>query len=350
MPSGVPWILVQNRMRIVNRLFPVILCSVLGLIGLVPTWSTAISDGTSRRTDRSQSDGRSDSTLSRAASACASMPGNRKCSLSRHTQYTESSRRAFAYDANASLRSQLDSIEIMADRGDPYATCVLARALDICVSEEYMLNVGDLEGGDIETLDEDELNSMQKTLELSRSAKAMCDGLTANDLSKYFHRMIESARLGDTKSMSRLTSFQLTMANGVDEVARRYASFYQENAERMLNESALAGEPEAILSVYHGYSSGRLDILGGSISLDVDLVKSLAAARTLETYADRRGGDELLSFIATTSQRLNRSEEMRMRILESAYSRNYRKKAVGSKIHSIENDDFPSVYCASRRQ
>jgi len=337
----------EFQMRITDRGCPVILLAVLGLIGLSFVWFQYVSSGSVAGIDRARLDGKPDPAHMESENACSSASARSGCVSLRRSD-AGFARRPFAYDEKASLYSQLHSLEAKADRGDPYASCVLARALDICLNEEHLLDLESLEEG-IDAADEDALKSMEGILALSRSAKAMCEGLDEKERSTYFQRLINSASLGDVKSMSRLTSFQLTAVDGVDAIAQRYESFYKNNAERMLNDSALAGEPEAILSVYHAYSSGQFAILNGFISVDVDMPKALAAARTLAAFSDERQSEELRAFIDSASRLLIPSEAKRMQALESTYRRNYRKKTKGKAIHSIDREDFPDVYCAKGR-
>jgi hypothetical protein len=278
-------------------------------------------------------------TVSGARAPCVSSDMVEGCVSS---DYLDSSApiRPFFFDAKTSLRSQIGSLEIFADHGDRYSSCVLARALHICMQRRYASDEEFPGADNIDGAHAAEIDKIEKELNDRQAARAMCEGLAEADFSKYMLRMVDSAKMGDTRSMARLTSFQMAVAEIPESDPVQIIEFYRDNAEHMLNFAALAGEPEAILSVYHAYSAGYLEARNGRIDVDIDLPKSLAAARTLAFYGDQTVESDLQLFIANMSSLLSESQLAEMRVLESRYNRNYRKKEVGATIHSNVFDDF----------
>ncbi len=161
---------------------------------------------------------------------------------------------SLVYDPTLTLGVQIGRLEGLADRGDPYATCVLAWALDMCMSNRSSVDPEDFIRGSDEDLDENEIEAVERKIEYRRAVDHACADVNAENFPRFGRRLFESAKTGSIRSMTRFAYAQGDFGQGDPEADASLSNEYRENAEDMLNRAADAGDPEAILGVYHAFS------------------------------------------------------------------------------------------------
>lgn len=250
------------------------------------------------------------------------------------------------YDPGLTLGVQIGRLEDLADRGDPYATCVLAWALDMCMSNRSPVDPEDFLGSRDEDLDENEIAAAERKIEYRRTVERTCVDVNAGSFPQFRRRLLESAKRGSVRSMTRFAYAQGEFGEGGGEVDVSLSNDYRENAETMLNRAADAGDPEAILGVYHAYSSGYLESRFGKLLVDTDMVKAAAAARVLAFYGTNEIREDLRNFIDGAESRMSGPELSRLRRQESEFRQAYWNRASAKPIHATDLDTLPETACA----
>lgn len=250
------------------------------------------------------------------------------------------------YDPELTLGVQIGRLEDLADRGDPYATCVLAWALDMCMSNRSPVDPEDFLGSRDEDLDENEIAAAERKIEYRRKVERACADVNAGSFPQFSTRLLESAKRGSVRSMTRFAYAQGEFGQSDDKIDASLSNEYRENAESMLNRAADAGDPEAILGVYHAYSSGYLESRFGKLLVDMDMVKAAAAARVLSFYGTDEVKEDLRDFIGGAESRMSGPELSRLRTQESRFRQAYWHRASAGPIHATDLDTLPETACA----
>lgn len=253
------------------------------------------------------------------------------------------------YNPTATLDSQIDKLRKLADRREPYATCVLAWALDFCSRGSHINPVEDYADIDLSDQGERMLNRIGADLAFHDRYEVICPGLNPGNFKDIDERMLQSALMGNTKSMARLALLPNRFGGGLDISRIDFAVAYQKNAESMLNRAAEAGDPDALLGIYQAYSRGYIESAMGELKVKEDLVKSTAAARALSRYADPESRKGFEDVIAESLARMSPAQQSRLASLESKYQRAQEKNTTGADASPDGiMDDSPEQACAKQ--
>lgn len=253
------------------------------------------------------------------------------------------------YDPTATLESQIDNLRKLADRREPYATCVLAWALDFCARGLEGDLIQEYANTDLSELGQRKLNRITTDLAFRDRYEVICLGLKPASFNDIDERMLKSALMGHTKSMIQFALLPRRLGSGLDISRLDFALAYQKNAESMLNRAAEAGDPEALLGIYQAYSRGYIESAMGQLKVDIDPVKSTAAARALSRYAEPEDRKSFEEVIADSLVQMSPTQQSRLASLESKYQRaqeNTRTDDDGSPDGIV--DDSPEQACAKQ--
>ncbi len=252
------------------------------------------------------------------------------------------------YNPTATLESQIDKLRTLANRHEPYATCVLAWALDFCSRGSHINPVEEYGNMDLSDQGEKKLSRIAADLAFRDRYEVICPGVNPGEFKDIDERMLQSALMGHTKSMARLALLPNRFGGGLDISRINFAVAYQKSAENMLNRAAEAGDRDALLGIYQAYKRGYIESTMGELKVNEDLVKSTAAARTLSRYAepdDRKGFEEI---IAESLARMSPAQQSRLASLESKYQRAQEKNTTGADALPDGIDDSPEKACAKQ--
>jgi hypothetical protein len=195
---------------------------------------------------------------------------------------------AMAYDRDRPLSVQLEAFRQRADRGEPYATCVLALALDACVAHADRGDDNPLGLASPDVLargNERQIDAVSRELADYDDTEKMCAGLGQGAMLERDARLQRSARMGDPAAMARFAlnpvSAGTVNLKDLDRVVE-----YRKTAVSMLDRAAAAGVPEALRGAYRAYSAGVLESAIGDVELRRDPAKAEAAGRALLLFAE----------------------------------------------------------------
>ncbi len=257
---------------------------------------------------------------------------------------------ASIYSPLEPLGQQLPELRAQARRGNTYATCVLATALDSCV-EQMMGSIEspwkDLSSGDaIEKGDDRQVEKFSAELEKHKAQEFMCANVTQNDMLERDAWLLQSAKSGNPISMARFAlnpDFAGVMR--LDDMDRMIE--YRKSAESMLNRSADAGVQEAILGVYRAYSDGAIGTSVGTLKVDTDPAKAVGAARAVLPFLDEAERREIESRIGMMIAKMDKTQQGRMVSTERAYKKAYESRAsAGMNLQDSRKANSPEAVCS----
>ncbi|MES2669732.1 MAG: hypothetical protein V4673_04840 [Pseudomonadota bacterium] len=253
------------------------------------------------------------------------------------------------YDANATLASQLSGLRALSDNRDPYATCVLAWALDLCSRDPDRVSVSEYFNADIKHLDEKNISDIAGYFEYHERYGKLCAGLVETDFWDSDHRLLQSARMGHARSMTMFAQFSAREGSGLGISTPDFLRTHRENAEKMLNMAAAAGDPAAIREIYNAYSSGYITSGLGDVEVEIDLAKSMAALHAIALHANKEDKQELDQGITAALSQMDHGQRLRFDHFTSSYSPAYRSEQRPVDQFQLALDDFPERVCAETR-
>lgn len=252
---------------------------------------------------------------------------------------------ASIYDPDTALISQLGKLRALADRSNPYAACVLAWALDLCSKSPQLIPVGEYSNMDLKNLDEETITNIAGSLEFQDGYEKICSGLVTDDLRDMDERLLQSARMGHVRSMTRFANFLPRPGSGLGHSTQDLSIAHSRAAEKMLNAAAEAGDPEAIRGIYNAYSAGYISSEMGDVEVTIDIAKSLAALRATSLDAHPNEKSDLDQGIAGALAQMDRVQRSRFDHYESVYRRAYAKASKDGAGVRGALDDFPEKVC-----
>lgn len=260
---------------------------------------------------------------------------------------------ATVYDALAPLGQQLPRLRAEAGRGNTYAICILATALDSCVEQMMGSNESpwkDLSSGDaIEKGNDRQIQEFSAELEKHKRLDFMCTSVNQNDMLERDAWMLKSAVSGNPRSMARFAlnpDFAGVMR--MDDIDRMIE--YRKSAENMLNRAASAGVPDAILGVYRAYSYGAIVTSVGELKVDKDPAKAVAAAKAILPFLDDAERKETESGVSMLVANMDKAQLARMVSDERAYKKAYQSRAAAEIAGREAKADSPEAVCSSYAQ
>jgi hypothetical protein len=250
------------------------------------------------------------------------------------------------YDANAPLAPQLQKLRALSDNRDPYATCVLAWALDLCARGAGHVSTNQYYNADMKTLDDKSVTEIAMIFEYQQRHATLCSGLVETDLWDIDQRLLQSARMGHVRSMTLLAQLPARGGSGLETSAASFLQAHREHAEEMLNTAAEAGDKEAIREVENAYSRGYITSSLGDIKVEIDLAKSMAALRAMALHARQEEKEDYDRAIADAVTRMSHRQRQRFERLAASYGRAYRNKQGAEDQFQRALNDFPEKVCA----
>ncbi|MGN6151727.1 MAG: hypothetical protein ACTHOH_06900 [Lysobacteraceae bacterium] len=236
---------------------------------------------------------------------------------------------ALAYDPDRPLSVQWEAFRQRADRGEPYATCVLALTLDACVAhaDRGDDNPLDLESPDVLARgNERQIDAVSRELADYDDTEKMCAGLGQSALLERDARLHRSARMGDPAAMARFAldpvSAGTVNLKDLDRVLE-----YRKTAVSMLDRAAAAGVPEALRGAYRAYSAGVLESAIGDVELRRDPVRAEAAGSVLLLFAEDGERTLIEKNVAALRAGMDDDALARADALAAAYRRAYQAYA-----------------------
>lgn len=252
------------------------------------------------------------------------------------------------YDADAPLATQLHTLRALSDNRDPYATCVLAWALDLCARGTEHVSISEYYDADMKNLDDKSINDIAMFFEYRQRRATLCSGLVETDLWDIDQRLLQSARMGHVRSMTLLAQFPARAGSGLDTSTASFLQAHREHAEDMLNRAAEAGDPAAIRETHDSYGRGYIISSLGDIKVEIDLAKSIAALQAISLHANQEDRKELDQVVADAVAKMSPRQRLRFERLAAAYSRAYLGKRGAEDQLQRAFDEFPEKVCAGK--
>jgi hypothetical protein len=249
------------------------------------------------------------------------------------------------YSPNVPLVSQLEKLRSLSDRSNPYATCVLAWALDLCSRGPALIPVGKYSNADLTTLDEESVTKIAESMESHERYEFICSGLVKEDLEDMDARLLQAARMGHVRSMVKLAQFPARPGSGIENSTQSFLVAHRKNAELFLNKAAEAGDPDAIRGIYNAYSAGYISSDMGDVEVVIDMAKSLAALRVISNDASPQEKIDVDLGIADSLMQMDRAQRSRFDHYESLYRQAYAKVPKNGAGFRSAIDDLPELAC-----
>ncbi len=255
--------------------------------------------------------------------------------------------KAAVYDPQAPLSRQLDGLRRLSDRGNPYATCVLAFALDMCASSAERTTVGDLSQMASADPDEVSVDRWAVDLEFRERFATTCAGLDADSFADMEKRLLISAKNGHPKSMAKFALASLLLNPEAADKNSTFAISHRNSAELMLNRAAERGDLSALRGVHSAYSQGYITSAFGEQPVVKDLAKSVAALYAISRYAS---GDERRIMeleVDSLKSSMSPSEKSRFQRLSAQYSGTAKRSEARARHEERLTDEYPEVACGN---
>ncbi len=257
-----------------------------------------------------------------------------------------------AYDPDSPLAPQLPFLRRLSDRNDPYATCILAFALDVCARGPERMIIETPINEAMANPDEKSVTRIAESMEFKERYAQMCGGLDKASLTDMDRRLLQSAELGHIRSMTRFALLPYRQGGESENPNSGFSVAYRNKAESMLNKAAEAGDPEAIRGVYYAYAQGYITSAMGSHPIEKDAAKSLAALRILSLHsADVEDKESIERKIQNLLAQMPTAEVSRFWKMDSTYTAaSYGDTSTWQPEERVL-EDFPERACgnASRR-
>jgi hypothetical protein len=225
----------------------------------------------------------------------------------------------------APYKQKLSSLRKQADSGNTRAVCQLAWVLDVCAREQHALLVSSM-WNSINTIEKNnirEIELIQKKLMASEAVNIACKGFEVSDYADSDKRMLDAAKIGSVKSMTRFALMTPRYGSSPDISDESFLKSYESNAVLFLNRAAESGDREALLGIYRAYRFGYINNAWGDVQVGEDLAKAVAAAAILSVDAAPEDANELNQFIFDSKAAMSSDQMGRSAELEAAYRKNY---------------------------
>jgi hypothetical protein len=268
-------------------------------------------------------------------------------SADKSNMWTGNRRRTLSsiYNPNVPLVSQIEKLRSLSNRSNPYATCVLAWALDLCSRGPVLIPVGRYSNADLTTLDEESVTKIAESIESHERYEFICSGLVKEDLEDMDARLLQAARMGHVRSMAKLAQFPARPGSGIENSTQSFLAAHRKNAELFLNRAAEAGDPDAIRGIYNAYSAGYISSDMGDIEVVIDTAKSLAALRVISSDASPQEKIDVDLGIADALMQMDRAQRSRFDQYESIYRKAYAKDPKSGEELQSAIDNLPELAC-----
>jgi hypothetical protein len=254
--------------------------------------------------------------------------------------------RSITYDANAPLSSQLRALRRHADRGDRYATCILAFALDLCARGADRIITGDYANTMTEAIADEAVERMAMDMAFKERHALACAGLEEERYEDIDQRLLGSALAGHVPSMRKFALLPSRPGSSIDDPHSEFAQAHGRHAERMLNAAAEAGDPEAVRGVHYAYSLGYITSALGSLPVEKDAAKSFASLLAMARHAATEDRLAMERGIAQSVESMTPADLSRFTRLKAAYDRPGREQEAIWRGGENVMKDFPEVACA----
>lgn len=258
--------------------------------------------------------------------------------------------RPVAYDPARPLSSQLDQLKAGADRGDAYATCIIAMALDACVNQ---MNRGDdnplsLASADvIEKGTPGEVERVSRELSFYDKTEVLCAELGQPAMLERDERLYRSAMMGHPASMARFALNPVSTGSvNLKDLDRLLK--YREMAPSMLDRAAKAGVPDALRGIHRAYAAGAIETTVGDIEVPRDPVKSAAAGLALSGVAHGDERIEIEKTLRSTMAGMTADQRREMAVLVREYRQALAVTGAAAAGEGTQDDRYlsPEQRCA----
>jgi hypothetical protein len=246
------------------------------------------------------------------------------------------------YDPQLPLSRQLERLRLQSDQGNPYATCVLAYALDLCAGGVERVMVDDMSRVASDDPDEHAVDRWATDLEFRSRFETTCTGMDEHAYADMEKRLLMSARLGHPGSMGKFAQMSLLLNLQADEARSAFARSHRNSAERMLNQAAEGGDLDALRGLHRAYSEGFITNAFEDVQVTKDSVKSAAALYALSQYASPEERLVMASEVEAMTGRMSSGEMMRFQRLSARYVAAAPRSP--SRLGLVEA--YPEVACA----
>jgi hypothetical protein len=269
----------------------------------------------------------------------------------------DTSKKVRSYHPSAALKYQLPELENAADKGDPYAACILSRALLLCKNNGSGSRLARFSSEYLASLSEKGVDSLSSVIaSLESASSAICKDIGQYDFEEIDGRIYQSAAAGDVSAML-MFAMQSYNQSGLQQSVTRdqfNSKRHSEHAERMMSHAADTGDPDALNAIFFSYSVGLIHTPYNTIALRPDPVKAIAAFRALmkvDAYFLKSRYtayffSEAEKSIESTLSTLNDADKTRIAEMEDAYIRAYRAKRRARSIDEDILNELPQEACA----
>lgn len=195
-----------------------------------------------------------------------------------------------AYNQSIPIKSQLSFLRREAEMGDMRAACLIAAAFDLCSRHEHGAFVDEYPSSYLSSMSSARAEEFSDNLAyVEARAEEICAGMTVDDMHDRQKMLLSSAVAGYSSSIN---GFLLSRARGQFTIPSvgfsAQSRAYRENAEKILNDAAEAGEFRAIEAISIAYAMGELETSAGNIEIEMDDTKASAALNVLFMIRENR--------------------------------------------------------------
>jgi hypothetical protein len=252
-----------------------------------------------------------------------------------------------AYDPSVPLVRQLRRLRDLADLGDAHAACIVASALDLCARGADRIPIAGYEQLDPTSLGDTDIDRIAESIEFADRYAATCDGLTRDNFIDMEASLLQAAKSGHPRSMTRFALLPFVRNDLDGQAAANFTHAHRTSAEAMLNRAAEAGDREAIRGVRDAYSLGYITTAMGAVPVRKDLAKSTAASSAIAIQMSETDHRSIEEMVAVAIHRMSDQERARFARLQAVYIRAYRlPPTAGDSADAM--GEFPETVCSGR--
>lgn len=262
--------------------------------------------------------------------------------------------RLLLYDPKITIKSQLPTLAANTERSNPYATCVLAQALDLCRRRNNGYPLKEYSREYLQGLKNSDYNKVFDALrDREEKLRLLCADLSIDDVQDSIQVLFQSALTGHPRSMAMFASLPGQREDHEIAVLEGLSDAHREYAEKMLNRAAEMGDLDAITNIAIAYSSGEIISAFGNDQVKRDDAKAIAAMRALKAIGGhqlrkRMTPDDLVDIEKWVQFRMGGMSQVELRRLadfELAYLRAYRSSNAEKSLEHDLIEDFPEESC-----
>ncbi|MES2671899.1 MAG: hypothetical protein V4673_15980 [Pseudomonadota bacterium] len=256
-----------------------------------------------------------------------------------------SSSRVAIYDPDVPLRAQTDKLRRLSDGGNPYATCVLSYALQMCFGGADRTAFGDPPNVDLATLGMKDADEYAVAIEYWDRHKTTCSGLEKTDFIDLNKRLLMSAKHGHARSMADFAQLSTLLSSSVESEGPILERDNALLAEPMLNRAAERGDLHALNGVAAAYRDGHISSIFGFHPVRKDEAKALAAWYAASRLAPPEEMALIDEQILAGKNRLSQAEKIRFRSLSARYERARSARSPRRNDGIGFSEEYPEVIC-----